>query len=307
MYKRLLVPLDGSALAELAFSDAAELAVGLDLECIILLHIYAEDQAEFGATHKAYLDRAVETLRARWDEARQAMGDIAAESAPEIRSELAAGKPAEDILRYAESNGVDLIMMVTHGRSGIKRWAMGSVADKVLRASQVPVWLLRATTGEKPAPDTERGKTIVVPLDGSPLAESVLPHVETLARQRSHQPTEIVLLSICEPVVPPAVYPTVAPVDMEADLSRARDADMGYLAGVEKGLVHKGLSARSVVVIGKPADEIVDYARNNPCDLIVMATHGRSGISRWVYGSVAEKLISGAPSPVLLVRPADSG
>ena len=302
MYKRLLVPLDGSALAEEALSHAGELAARIRLEEVTLLHVYATQESEFTVTHKAYIDRAVETVRTRASEARQKTGAPAGDALAEVRGELVTGRPAEEILRYAEQNNVDLMMMATHGRSGIKRWAMGSVADKVLRASKVPVWLVRAGMGERPDDESLR-RTIVVPLDGSPLAESVLPHVETLAKQRGPQPIDIVLLAVCEPIVPPAVYPTVASVDWEADLSRSKQSNTGYLAGVQKRLKEDGIEARAVVLVGKPADEIVDYAKGNPCDLIVMATHGRSGVSRWVYGSVAERLLSGALIPILLVRP----
>lgn len=307
MYKKLLVPLDGSALAEAALDHAAELVARIHLEEVILLHVYATQESEFTPTHKDYIDRAAETVRTKAGEVQQKIGTPVGDTTVEVRGELGTGKPAEEILHYAEQNNVDLIMMATHGRSGIKRWAMGSVADKVLRASKVPVWLFRAGMQKEAADDESLERTILVPLDGSPLAESVLPHVETLAKQRGTQATDIVLLAICEPIVPPAVYPVVAPVDLEADLSRAKQSDMGYLAGVEGRLKENGIEARAVVLVGKPADEIVDYGKNNPCDLIVMATHGRSGISRWVYGSVAEKLLSGASSPILLVRPHQDG
>ena len=111
-----------------------------------------------------------------------------------MRGELAIGYPAEEILRYTEENDVDLIMMASHGLSGVRRWVLGSVADKVLRASGVPVWLVRAGVTEEIAYDKWPSKTILVPLDGSELAEAVLPHAEAVAKQRGAEIIEIVLL-----------------------------------------------------------------------------------------------------------------
>ena len=116
------------------------------------------------------------------------------------------GYPPDEILRYADENDVDLILMATHGRTGPKRWTMGSVADKILRASKVPVWLVRALIPDETPYDKWPSKTMLVPLDGSELAESVLPHAEALAKQRDTKLLEVVLLRVCEPTVAPSYY-----------------------------------------------------------------------------------------------------
>jgi nucleotide-binding universal stress UspA family protein len=189
---------------------------------------------------------------------------------------------------------------------------MGSVADKVLRASKVPVWLVRAGIPEEIVYDKWPTRTMLVPLDGSKLAESVLPHVEAVAKQRGAELLDVVLLRVYEHPVIPSDYPRAMPLSweehVEQEMVKARRESEQYLAGVEKRLKDVGLRVRSEVLAGKtlwanPADEIIDYANRNPFNLIVMTTHGRSGISRWAYGTVAEKVLLGASSPILMVRP----
>ena len=119
--------------------------------------------------------------------------------------EVVVGHPAEEILRYADEKEVDLILMATHGRSGIKRWALGSVADKVLRSSTIPVWLVRAGAPEQRTDDEGLIRKIIVPLDGSELSESVLPHVEMLVKQWGAELIDVVLLMVCEPLVIPPI------------------------------------------------------------------------------------------------------
>jgi nucleotide-binding universal stress UspA family protein len=311
MYKRMLVPLDGSELAEVVFSYAKELAGRLDLD-VILFHVYGSEERELVPLHRAYVERAAEIIKCQSEEVRERTGIQPGGKAVEARGELAVGYPAEEILRYADENEIDLILMATHGRSGIKRWAMGSVADKVLSVSKVPVWLVRAGIPEEIVYDKWPTRTILVPLDGSELAESVLPHVEAVAKQRGAELVDVVLLRVYEHPIIPSDYPPAMPLSweehVEQEMVKARRVSEQYLAGVEKRLKDAGLKVRSEVLVGKtiwanPADEIIDHANRNPFNLIVMATHGRSGLSRWAYGSVAEKVLLGASSPILVVRP----
>ena len=313
MYNRMLVPLDGSELAEVVFNYAKELAGRLDLD-VIFLHVYRPEEGELIPMHRAYVERAAEIIRRQSEEVQQKTGGPPRAKAVEVRGELAVGHPAEEILRYADENDIDIILMATHGRSGIRRWAMGSVADKVLRASKVPVWLVRAGIPEEIVYDKWPRRTMLVPLDGSELAESVLAHVEALAKQRGAKLVEVVLLQVCEPPVIPYIsadyLPGMTPVssrltwqELEHETARSTAVAEQYLAEVEKRLKDVGLGVRSEVLLGNPADQIVDYANRNPFNLIVMATHGRSGLSRWAYGSVAEKILLGVSSPIFLVRP----
>jgi nucleotide-binding universal stress UspA family protein len=248
--------------------------------------------------HRAYVERAADVVsRQREDkpeEVASAHGEL-----------VTGGSPSEEILHYVEKNDIDLILMATHGRSGISRWAMGSVAYKVLRSSRVPVWLVRAGTSEKIIEDRLATRTILVPLDGSKLAELVLPHIEALAKQWADGQLEIVLLRVCEPPVVHADYPSNMPLSweehVEMETTKCKLVSRPYLAEVEKRLKDAGLKVHSEVPLGNTAEAIVDCAQKSQASLIAMITHGRSGISRWVYGSVAEKVMLDTSTPVLLV------
>ena len=309
---RMLIPLDGSELAEVVFTYAKELTGRLDIEVILLL-VVSPALREFIPMHHAYIQRAAETIRRQSREIQKKSGMQPGGKAIKVRGELSEGYPAEEILRYADENAVELILIATHGRSGIKHWTMGNVADKVLRASKVPVLLVRAGIPDETPYDQWPSRTILVPLDGSELAESVLPHVETLAKQRGAEPINVTLLRVCEPPVAPSYYtPELSGVPlnwgtyMEQEAARCKRVANEYLAGVEKRLKASNIKARSEVLTGKATDAIVDYANKNPFNLIVMTTHGRSGLSRWVYGSVAENVLQGVSSPVFLLKPQQS-
>lgn len=314
MYHRMLVPLDGSELSEVVFPYAKELAGRLGLD-VILLHVHSPEEDGTVPLHRAYIEHKAELIKQKSQEVQEKVGGGSAGRAVKVWGELAVGHPAEEILRFAGEKDIDLILMATHGRSGIKRWVMGSVADKVLRAAEVPVWLVRAGIPEGIVYDKWPQRTILVPLDGSELAEAVLPHVEALAKQRGAELVEVVLLSVCEPGGASGYYPPSARFEtptgavhvMPRDFARAQAAKQKmlakqYLTGVQKRLKDAGLRVRSEVRTGDSANEIIDYASNSPFNLIVMATHARSGFSRWAYGSVTTKVLQGVSSPMFLVR-----
>lgn len=147
-------------------------------------------------------------------------------------------------------------------------------------------------------------KKILVPLDGSRLAECVLPHVEELAK--SGMVKEIILLRVCDSPSIVADYPEGKGKTWEKHVERltsnAQQQCSLYINDVEQNLKEKGFKVKSESSLGKPAEEIVNYANKNKVDLIVMASHGRSGVSRWAYGSVAEKVLRSSCVPVLLVK-----
>lgn len=309
MYQKMLVPLDGSELAEVVFPCAKELAGRLDLE-VTLLYVCSPALKQFVPMHRTYIEQAAENIKRQAREVQQRTGLPPGGKPVEVRGNLIVGHSAEEILGYAEENGTDLILMATHGRSGIRRWAMGNVADKVLRESKAPVWLVRAGATEETPYDQWPSRTLLVPLDGSELAESVLPHVEALAKQRSTEPLDVVLLRVSEPPATPFYYaPELSGVPlnwgeyMDQAVAKGKEIGKEYLNGIEKQLKRKKLKVQSEVLVGKAADEIIDYACKHPFNVIVMATHGRSGVRRWVYGSVAQNILLGVSSPILLVRP----
>ncbi|MBI2855076.1 MAG: universal stress protein [Chloroflexi bacterium] len=315
MYRTMLVPLDGSKLAEVVFHYASNLAGKLDLD-LVLLHVSDPAEADLTSMHWAYVERAAEMLARQASEVRRKAGRSRVASAVKALAEVVSGDAAEEIARYAEGHAVDLILMATHGRSGMKRWVLGSVADKVLRSAKVPVWLVRAPPPPSITPSTGRGTTILVPLDGSKLAESALPHVEALAKQWSDGAAEVVLLTVCGPpellsmpeyYLTPDTYPPTRPLKWEDYVlqqeARCKEASQHYLEQAGGYFKRAGINTRCEVLSGNAAEAIVDYAARNPFDLMVMCTHGRSGISRWAFGSVADKVLRGVSTPILLIRP----
>jgi nucleotide-binding universal stress UspA family protein len=192
-----------------------------------------------------------------------------------------------------------LIVMATHGRSGIQRWLLGSVADKVLHGSINPMLLVRASEQGKTAGEAVL-KTVVVPLDGSSLAEQALPIIGEFAKKIA---LKVVFLRAY--ALPPSAmgdeYGTYTEEMMKQIESEARD----YLENKMNEAKRKGLKdVASVVKFGFGADEIIALARETPDNFVAMCTHGRSGIKRWVLGSVTERVVCHSGDPVLIIRAA---
>jgi nucleotide-binding universal stress UspA family protein len=295
MYKKMLVPLDGSELAEVVLPYAREVARRFDLE-LALLHVCEPHNSEGQFMCQAYLDRTIEIA---------GLPGTAGEAPPvKVRGEVTSGHPAEEILGHAERNGVDLILMATHGRSGLRRWVLGNVADKVLRASSVPVWLVRAGKPRETASREAAVRTMLVPLDGSKYAEAVLPHVRALAGRKDGETTSVVLLRVFEEPFATADYPEPDWKEhVERMIGRFKEEAEKYIQGVRSDLAAEGLKVTGEVLMGNPAESIIDYAQRHRPDLIVMATHGASGLSRWEYGSIADKVLRGADTPIFMVHP----
>ena len=142
-------------------------------------------------------------------------------------------------------------------------------------------------------------RKILVPLDGSELAECAIPHVEAVAR--GCEAPQIVLMQVTEPIYLPGEY-VISEKDRKRLEAQHRATAEEYLGGLRRRLGEDGLSLAAAVISGKVAETIVDYAEKNDVDLIVMATHGRSGVSRWALGSVAERVLRLSCVPVLMVR-----
>ena len=286
MYRKMLIPLDRSELGEKVLPYATEICARLGLE-LTLINVISQEEHERASTYKPYLDGVAERLLNKAHYVQRSTGLTIGKETVRVQTVVTAGNPPEEILHYSEQNKVDLILMATHGRSGIGRWALGSVADKVLRKSKVPVWLVRAGTSEVVDQNTWSRLAMLVPLDGSQLAESVLPHVETLAGQRGVA-ARVVLIRVSE-------LPVTSSIDLKAEHEQ-------YMAGVRQRLASSGLDARSEILVGEPARQIIEYANENPINLIVMATHGRSEVGRWAYGSVADRVLRRASHSIFLVR-----
>lgn len=278
MYRKMLVPVDGSRLSEVVLEYARELSgkMGLDLT---LLHVCDAEESELAPLHRAYILQAAQMVSPETGLTR-------------ARGELAFGQPAGEILRYVREQGIDLILMATHGSLAAGFWPMGSVAREVVSNSDVPVWLIPSAIAGEIVYDLWPTRKILVPLDGSKTAECVLPHVETIVRQRGPLYVNIVLLRVSEE---PERYE-------EDDTAEYEETARDYLSHLAARMSEAGLKVECEVLSGKPAGEIIKYAQSNPFNLIVMSSHGRSGLSPWPYGNVADRVLHGVSSPILLVR-----
>jgi nucleotide-binding universal stress UspA family protein len=208
------------------------------------------------------------------------------------------GNPAEVIADRAAAHSGTLIAMATHGRSGVQRWLLGSVATKVLHAATNPLLLVRATDKSETGKESPL-KTVLVPLDGSPLAELVLPHVAAVAKSMK---LEVVLLRVYS--VPGQWYAGegYAP-DYPQLMESTRQETKNYLEGKVQQLEAEGLDKISYVMLeGDAASEIIDMAQKTPDNLVAMCTHGRSGVGRWVLGSVTDRVVRYSGDQVLVIR-----
>ena len=302
MYKNMLVTLDGSELAEVVLSYATELSQRLHLN-LVFINVCETKQAESLPMCRAYMKYATETVMSPL----RNKTDVNTENHNQVRWEVVTGDPAEEILKYADKNNIDLILMANHGHSGLKSLVIGSVANKVLHASKVPIWLVRACVPEEVIYDKRPIRTVLVPLDGSKRAESVLPHVASLVKQRGADLVEVTLLKICEEPFITSDYPEGGSEltwdeHIKRMKERVRELARQYLNKIEKQLTSSGIKVNSEVLFGEPSEEIINYANNNQVNLIMMATHAYSRLGQLTSDSVADKVSHRASSPLFLVR-----
>jgi nucleotide-binding universal stress UspA family protein len=298
MVKKVLVPLDGSTLAEqilpYARLFAGELKLSVELVGVV--------EVEALASHVSpETGRYIDTLLAEgMRNSEEYLAKITRSFAGlNVKYIVARGKPEEVIIERAADDKNTLIAMATHGRSGLNRWLLGSIAEKVLRGSANPLLLVRAGREAKTEGQAAL-KSILVPLDGSELAETVLPNVVELARTLG---LEVVLVRAYE--TPYTAYATAYAISYEELTAEVRDEALGYLENKAEELTKQGLENVSYFALhGVAAEEIISLGRKTPESLIAMCSHGRSGVRRWVLGSVTERVARHSGDPVLIIRAA---
>lgn len=302
MFSQILVPLDGSPVAEQVLPFARNLSEGLNVPVRLISVIETRGFLTL-ADRARHFDALVEEVAQASSEYLQSTaGDLA--SLP-VDWVVEQGDAAETIVDAAAKDKTTLIAMATHGHSGLARWMVGSVAEKVLRGSDNPMLLVKAAeTGSAAELPFE---TIIAALDGSELAETILPTAAHVARALD---LELVLARAAE--IPPSAYyrtedlgrandfvPTYDEL-LAADTEEARQ----YLDRKTAELAQAGVrKVRPMLLIGAAAQEIINLAQRTRGSLIAMCTHGRSGVARWVLGSVTEKVVHYCGSPVLVLRP----
>ncbi|HSH76180.1 MAG TPA: universal stress protein [Longimicrobiales bacterium] len=296
MFKAILVPLDGSASAEEALRPAATIArkAGAPIHLVnaAVLRAGGDFDIEVGELDPRYLEEVAERLR------RSGVATVSCEV-------VSSGDVASALEEHRIEVGADLTVMATHGRGGVARTWLGSIADRFVRTTETPVLLLRAGASESTDEDLATDvlfNRVLVPLDGSSLSAAALAPATELGGGGD---SVYILLRIIDPPhalgspwLPNAVATT------EAQLRKAREEAEAELRSVTESFGAQGYNVEPVAEFATPvAQGILEIAESHHADVIAIATHGRGGLSRAVLGSVTDKVVRGADHPVLVVRP----
>lgn len=298
MFTRLLIPLDGSKTAEQVLPYARVFARTLKLPVELLAVV---DVAGFltSVEHARKLDNLIQDATREGEKYLEGVAKRFAGS--RVKRAVEQGNAADLIIEKAAADKTTLIGMTTHGRSGIHRWLLGSVAEKVLRATSNPLLLVRAASEAKVQGEAML-ESIIVPLDGSKLAEVALPLVTKTATKIG---AEVFLLrAYSNPYSPFVSGGGPYAVNVDELLADIRDEAHNYLEEKMSELRTQGVEEISYLLEeGVAADTIVSVANHTPESLVVMCSHGRSGVKRWVLGSVTETVVRHSDNPVLVLRP----
>lgn len=321
MFHRILVPLDGSSRAECALPVAARLAHASGGAVILLRVVSSSIQFQTAMGLETNLVQSV--TDADFAEGEQYLAGLAI--SPDLRgipteTVVLLGRTAPTILSVAESSHAEVIVMCSHGYTGVKRWVLGSVAEKVVHSASIPVLLL----GEKgllpmgPHVDDTGPLRVLVPLDGSTHAKAALvPAAYLVAALASAEQGAMHVMRVAKP------SPTSREEEQQEERERVLHRAKRYLSATTEQL-REGLVAHpiadyklpvtwSVAVDTDVAEAIIRVAENGEdaegagvfggCDIIAMATHGRGGLQRWAMGSVTERVLHATKLPLLIVRP----
>ena len=303
MFTKILVPLDRSPLAEQALGRAAAIARAYDaILDLILVH------EPFGGGFFGNAASETDTLLGEQRYVDRIAAEVCAGTSLSVTAGVHRGSASDVICARAREVGADLIVMTSHGRTGLGRMWLGSVADAVVRNSSVPVLVFRPILD---ANDRRAAhhlfKHVLIPLDGSALSAEIFPTATAIAKAGG---ATITLLRVITPVpsiaavdatIPLAYMPIIPDEVATRHLASEVAAELDEIARRLKEQGHVAVNSE-VVVAEHPAQAVIDYARSTDADMIAMCTHGR-GASRLLIGSVADKVLRGSGLPVLLHRP----
>ncbi|MBI4492945.1 MAG: universal stress protein [Chloroflexi bacterium] len=295
MIGKILVPLDGSPLAARALPYAEALARPTGARLLLVQAAWTD--------HAPDVDWGKSQARAV-QEAETYLGSVAAELARRgLAAETAvpAGEASGAILDEIRLREADLVVMATHGRSGLDRWVYGSVAQGVLARSQVPVLLVRAWQEE--VPPLGGHPRLLVPLDGSTFALAALPVAVGVADSLGGGELVLVRAAQLPEHAVVAEGRVIAYVDQQLESLKAEAQDYVQEVAGRLAKEHPALQVQFEVRVGPPAEAIVAASREHSASMVVMATHGRTGLSRLLLGSVAGAVLRLGSLPLLLVRP----
>jgi nucleotide-binding universal stress UspA family protein len=306
-YTKILVPLDGSPLSESILPYAVSFAESLKTP-IELLHVIDLDVLRTYFNANTQQGRPIDEVEDQMEAHATAYLQKVASSLPQrlsIRQTVVLGAAQSVILAQAEKDNGTLLAMATRGHSGLKRWFFGSVADKILHGARTPLLLFKGSPEGGIGQEAAMINRVLVPLDGSGLAEQILPHVAILAKAMNLEVELLRIYSLPVTAIAPA-SPAAYPIGMQMlTVDAFREEAVGYLqAKFDELREGEGLPQVSQTIAeGDAADQITEAAQQTRHSLIAMSTHGRSGIGRWFLGSVADRVIRQSGDPVFVIRP----
>jgi len=312
MYRKILVPLDGSEAAEGVIELAKNLAVKSG-SAITLLHVCKPEYADYKRMHSAYIEQTAEKMQRDIAEMCKTAPCYFEGVTATVAPALVDGDPVDGIVRYAAETNASIILMATHGRTGLLCSPMSDITNRVVRSATVPVWLIRTLAPDEIVCAEWPPERVLVPLDGSKMAENVLPYAKEYAQLFD---AEMVLVRVCGAPEISADYPEASmPVSWDDHVKRVHTHYQGqcsiYLETVRDRLTDEGIKVSIETLLGDAAEEIVGYIHQNRCDLVAMTTHGRSGIARWaanslvgrwIFGNVTEQVLAATSRGILIVR-----
>lgn len=300
-YRSVLVPLDGSAFAEQALPVATGIAKAARASVrLVLVHQTATVLKDRRDTGDLSTKGRLAALKAERGYLRQVAARVKESTGTKVTGVTLHGPVAATLGEHIDLTGADLVVMTTHGRGMFERAWLGSVADALLRSVKVPMLLIRPTKEAPPSAELKVSR-MLVPLDGSPLSEQIIPPAVAMARLLG---AEVSLVQLVEPVVLPSEFPPgITSFDPGLTALMEKQAK-DYLDSLAAMLRADGLRVtRASGVTPTVASGLLELAHDPAVGMVALATHGRGGLRRAVLGSVADKLIRGADRPVLVYRP----
>lgn len=285
---KALIPLDGTKLSETAY-ELLPLLKTLGVDDIRLVSVWESAWEESESDKQQHFGETTEKGRAYLEAYLKQQSDKLAKEGFGVEHEVRVGRASDEVLQTCA--GVDLVLIATHGRTGVARWWLGSVADQVIREAGCPVLVIGPNVSQALSPEVKR---ILLPLDGSPEAEEALPVATWIAGLTGAELDIVRALSLT-----PVAYDPGMGVYSADLIDSMEEAVRSYLAEVNTRL--QGKKATTTMRIGSPGEMLYQHLEERPADLIVMTSHGRSGVKRAALGSVTDRILHG-PAPVLVIR-----
>ncbi len=317
MYRKIMVPLDGSTLSEKALPYVIRLANRLEADVLLLRVVETQTLRTTSPNHRL---EAIQKGEAYLHQIRRVITDpglLPYLKPDQVQTLCVYGSPVEAISQAAATEKVDMSIMTTHGRNGLSRLVAGSVASRVLHDVALPVMLIRPVEqkygqllqetlyglGE---PNTScldnRGGQLLLTLDGSPEAAAAIEPAIELARKLG---STLHLLNVIEPNIP-VVYSDMYALSYTQEQLEKTDAEniaqeQSYLGKIQKQVQASGLECVKVIKMGKPAREILDYSQQIGAQAIIMTSHKRSEMAHFFLGNIAQAVLHESHLPVLMV------